>query len=62
LLQQTICRVPAPTQAVLGNTFWARGYFCASSGNVTDEMIKMIETYLEHHFSPQKKDTFQTES
>jgi len=27
-----------------GRHFWARGYFCASSGNVTDEMIK---TYLE---------------
>ena len=23
-----------------GRNFWARGYFCASSGNVTDEMIR----------------------
>jgi len=23
-----------------GRHFWARGYFAASSGNVTDEMIK----------------------
>ena len=30
-----------------GRHFWARGYFCASSGNITDEMI---EQYLEHHF------------
>jgi putative transposase len=30
-----------------GRHFWARGYFCATSGQVTDEMIK---TYLEHHF------------
>ena len=42
-----------------GRHFWARGYFCASSGNVTDEMIK---TYLEHHFEPKKDDDFRTES
>jgi len=42
-----------------GRHFWARGYVCASSGNVTDEMI---ETYLEHHFEPKKKDNFRTES
>ncbi|MHB1015540.1 MAG: IS200/IS605 family transposase [Desulfurivibrionaceae bacterium] len=41
-----------------GRHFWARGYFCASSGNVTDEMIKI---YLEHHFEPKKDDGFQTE-
>jgi len=41
-----------------GRHFWARGYFCASSGNVTDEMIK---TYLEHHFEPKKDDDFRTE-
>lgn len=28
-----------------GRHFWARGYFCCSSGNVTDEMI--VE-YIEH--------------
>ena len=32
-----------------GRHFWARGYFCATSGQVTDEMIK---SYLEHHFEP----------
>ena len=42
-----------------GRHFWARGYFCASSGNVTDEMIK---TYLEHQFEPKKDDDFRTES
>ncbi len=41
-----------------GRHFWARGYFCASSGNVTDEMIK---SYLEHHFEPKKDDNFRTE-
>jgi putative transposase len=29
-----------------GRHLWARGYFCASSGTVTDEMIA---TYIEHH-------------
>ena len=31
-----------------GRHFWARGYFCCSSGNVTDEVIKQ---YIEnqHH-------------
>ena len=31
-----------------GRHFWARGYFCCSSGNVTDEIIKQ---YIEqqHH-------------
>ena len=42
-----------------GRHFWARGFFCASSGQVTDEMIK---TYLEHHFEPNKEDNFKTES
>ena len=41
-----------------GRHFWARGFFCASSGQVTDEMIK---TYLEHHFEPKKEDNFKTE-
>jgi putative transposase len=39
--------------------FWARGYFCASSGQVTDEMIV---SYLDHHFEPKKDDSFRTES
>ena len=42
-----------------GRHFWARGYFCASSGQVTDEMI---QSYLEHHFEPKKDDDFSTES
>ncbi|MDP2003947.1 MAG: IS200/IS605 family transposase [Desulfurivibrionaceae bacterium] len=42
-----------------GRHFWARGYFCASSGQITDEMIK---NYLEHHFEPKKDDDFKTES
>lgn len=41
-----------------GRHFWARGYFCVTAGQVTDEMIK---SYLEHHFEPKKDDSFRTE-
>ena len=33
-----------------GQHLWARGYFCATSGTVTDEMIT---AYIEHHEKPQ---------
>jgi putative transposase len=42
-----------------GGHFWARGYFCATAGQLTEEMIK---TYLEHHFEPSPHDDFRTES
>ena len=42
-----------------GRHFWAGGFFCATAGNVTDDMIK---TCLEHHFEPDKDDNFKTES
>jgi putative transposase len=42
-----------------GRHFWARGYFCATSGDLTEEMIKH---YLEHHFEPKGDDHFRTES
>ena len=41
-----------------GQHFWARGYFCTTVGQVTEEMIK---TYLEHHFEPSPHDDFRTE-
>ena len=41
-----------------GRHFWVRGYFCASSGNITDEMI---EQYLEHHFEPKIDDKLKIE-
>jgi len=41
-----------------GRHFWARGYFCVSVGQLTEEMIA---TYLEHHFEPKKDDNFKTE-
>ena len=30
-----------------GRILWARGYFCTTSGNITDEIIM---EYLNHHF------------
>jgi hypothetical protein len=41
-----------------GENFWARGYFCVTSGQVTEEMIK---AYLEHHFELNPNDEFRTE-
>ena len=41
-----------------GRHFWARGYFCATVGQMTDEMIK---NYLEHHFEPNPNDDFKAE-
>ncbi len=38
-----------------GQHIWARGYFCASSGNVTDEMVK---EYIENHKSQKTEDDF----
>ena len=42
-----------------GRHFWARGYFCVTSGELTDEMIK---NYLEHHFESIGDDNFRTET
>ena len=38
---------------------WARGYFYATVGQMTEEMIKQ---YLEHHFEPKPNDDFRMES
>ncbi len=42
----------------LKRRYWARGYFCVTSGELTEEMIK---EYLEHHFEPKGDDNFRTE-
>ena len=41
-----------------GRHFWARGYFCVTSGELTKEMIK---EYLEHHFEKDPNDHFDIE-
>ena len=42
-----------------GRHFWARGFFCVTSGEVTESMI---QDYLEHHFEPRVEDNFRTEA
>jgi len=42
-----------------GRHFWARGYFCVTAGQLTEEMIK---AYLEHHFESNPVDDFKAES
>jgi putative transposase len=41
-----------------GRRFCARGYFCTTVGQMTDEMIKQ---YLEHHFEPNPNENFKIE-
>lgn len=41
-----------------GRHFWARGYFCATVGEMTEDMIK---EYLEHHFEPKPAPDFKVE-
>jgi len=41
-----------------GKYFWARGYFCFTVGQVTEEMIA---NYLEHHFESTPNDNFKAE-
>jgi len=41
-----------------GRHFWARGYFCATVGEMTEEMI---QEYLEHHFEPDPTADFRVE-
>ncbi len=37
---------PALKKRYWGRHFWARGYFCTTSGNVTDDIILQ---YIEQH-------------
>ena len=49
---------PAIKKRYWGRHFWARGYFCATVGQMTEEMVK---NYLEHHFEPNPDDKFKLE-
>jgi len=49
---------PALKKRYWGRHFWARGYFCATVGEVSEAMIK---EYLEHHFEPDPAKDFQVE-
>jgi hypothetical protein len=41
-----------------GRRFWEKRYFCATLGQMTEEMIKQ---YLEHHFEPKPNEDFRME-
>ncbi len=41
-----------------GQHFWAKGYFCATVGQLTEEMI---QEGLEHHFEPRPNDDVRME-
>ena len=41
-----------------GRHFWARGFFCVTSGELTKQMI---EEYLAHHFERDPNDKFDVE-
>ena len=47
---------PSLRRQYWGRHFWARGYFCCSSGNVTDEVIKQYIEQQSH-----QDDTFKVE-
>ena len=50
---------PVVRKRFWGRHFWARGYFCVTSGAMTQEKI---EEYLRHHFEPKRKgDNFEIE-
>ena len=49
---------PSLKKRYWGRHFWARGYFCATVGEISEEMIK---EYLEHHFEPDPAKDFEVE-
>lgn len=49
---------PSVKRRYWGRHFWARGYFCATVGEMTEEMI---QEYLDHHFEPDPTADFRVE-
>ena len=49
---------PTLRQRYGGQHFWARGYVCATVGDLTEAMIK---AYLEHHVEPDPHADFKVE-
>jgi len=56
--QQVVRGVSAVEETVLGGIFGRGGYFCATVGEMTEEMIK---EYLEHHFESNPATEFKVE-
>ena len=57
-VEQAVRGVSASEERYWDWHFWARGYFCATVGQMTEEMIKQ---YLEHHFEAKPNDDFKME-
>ena len=55
---QLFAAFPTLKKRYWGQYFWARGYFCATVGEISEEQIK---EYLEHHFEPDHAKDFQVE-
>ena len=49
---------PHVKKRLWGRHFWARGYFCVTAGELTQEMIQL---YLAHHFEQRDDDQFEVE-
>jgi len=49
---------PSLKKRYWGQHFWTRGYFCATLGDLTEDMIK---AYLEHYFEPDPNADFKVE-
>jgi putative transposase len=52
------CAALRHSERLWGRHFWARGYFCVTSGELTKEMIV---DYLAHHFEKDPNDQFDIE-
>lgn len=48
-------KFPEMRKQFWGRHFWARGYFCTSSGNITDEVITQ---YIENQDTQEKDNNF----
>jgi putative transposase len=46
-------------KAYWGRHFWARGFFCVTAGELSEEMIR---DYLAHHFEKNPEDAFDVET
>jgi putative transposase len=51
-------KFPSLQKQYWGRHLWARGYFCGSNGNITDEILK---EYIENQNNDETDDTFKVE-
>ena len=58
VFQKIFAEFPHVKKRYWGRHFWARGYFCVTSGELTKDAI---QEYLEHHFEKNPNDKFDIE-